>query len=141
VEAAIARFGDSLARHSLLVEVPRTEICVSVDPSQITEALGHGLENAARYSPPGSEIRVSVAGTNGRAYLRVADHGSGIPAAERERVLERFVRLPAAASIPGMGLGLSIARSLVEMNGGTLRLNDAPGGGTLFEVELPAEAA
>ena len=141
VEAAIARFGDALAGHSLYVDVPPAEIRVSVDPSQITEALGHGLENAARYSPAGSEIRVSAAGVDGRAYLRVADHGSGIPSAEREHVLERFVRLPSSAPIPGTGLGLSIARSLVEMNGGKLRLSEADGGGTLFEIELPREAA
>ena len=141
VEAAIARFGDSLAGHSLYVDVPSADIRVSVDPSQLTEALGHGLENAARYSPPGSEIRVSAAGTDGHAYLRVADRGAGIPAADRERVLDRFVRLPTAASVPGTGLGLSIARSLVEMNGGKLRLSEAPGGGTLFEIDLPREAA
>jgi two-component system sensor histidine kinase KdpD len=141
VEAAIARFGDSLAGHSLFVDVPPSEIRVSVDPSQITEALGHGLENAARYSPPGSEIRVSASATDARAYLRVTDRGSGIPAADRERVLERFVRLPSAASVPGTGLGLSIARSLVQMNGGTLSLSESSGGGTLFEIELPREAA
>jgi two-component system sensor histidine kinase KdpD len=141
VEAAIARFGDSLAAHSLYVDVPSAEVRVSVDPSQITEALGHGLENAARYSPAGSEIRVSAEGVDGRAFLRVADRGSGIPAADRERVMERFVRLPSASTVPGTGLGLSIARSLVEMNGGRLRLSETVGGGTLFEIELPREAA
>jgi two-component system, OmpR family, sensor histidine kinase MprB len=56
-------------------------------------------------------------------------------------VLERFVRLPEAAAIPGTGLGLSIATSLVTMNGGTLRLAEAPGGGTLFEIDLPKASA
>src|SRR5262249_18047235 len=141
IEAAIARFGDSLADHSLYVDVPNPEIRVSVDPSQITEALGHGLENAARYSPPGTEIRVSAALGDGHAYLRVADQGSGVPAADRERVLERFVRLPSAESVPGTGLGLSIARSLVELNGGKLRLAESESGGTLFEIELPGNQA
>jgi two-component system sensor histidine kinase KdpD len=107
----------------------------------LTEALGHGLENAARYSPAGSEIRVSAAADGGSVFLRVADKGSGIPPAERERVLERFVRLPAASGVPGTGLGLSIARSLVEMNGGRVRLSGAEKGGTLFEIELPRAAA
>jgi signal transduction histidine kinase len=137
VEAAIARFGDSLAGHSLFVDVPQAEIRVEVDPSQLTEAVGHGLENAARYSPAGSEIRVAASSEDSRAYLRVADRGFGIPPSERERVLERFVRLPEAAAVPGTGLGLSIARSLVEMNGGVLRLSEARGGGTIFEIELP----
>lgn len=141
VEAALARFGDSLAAHSLYVDVPPAEIPVEVDPSQMTEALGHGLENAARYSPAGSEIRVSAAADGQSVFLRVADRGHGIPPADRERVLERFVRLPEAASTPGTGLGLSIAASLVALNGGTLRLSEAPGGGTLFEIELPKAAA
>jgi signal transduction histidine kinase len=69
--------------------------------------------------------------------LRVADHGPGIPPGDRERALDRFVRLPGSSGVPGTGLGLSIAKSLVEMNGGALRLADAPGGGTLFEIDLP----
>jgi len=141
VEAALARFGDSLAHHSLFVDVPAREIRVEVDPSQLTEALGHGLENAARYAPAGSDIRVSASEAAGRAFLRVADHGPGIPEAERDHVLDRFVRLPSAGEVPGTGLGLSIARSLVEMNGGSLRLAEAPGGGTLFEIDLPEAAA
>jgi len=141
VEAALARFGDALVRHSLFVDVPSRETRVEVDPSQLTEALGHGLENAARYAPDGSEIRVSVSEEGDRAYLRVADRGPGIPAKDRERVLDRFVRLPQASPVPGTGLGLSIARSLVEMNAGSLRLGEAPGGGTLFEIGLPKAAA
>ncbi len=137
VEASLARFGDSLSKHALYVDVPPSGIQVEVDPAQLTEALGHGLENAARYSPVGSEIRVSAAVQDARAYLRIADRGGGIPAGERERVLERFVRLPSSSSVPGTGLGLSIARSLVEMNGGRLRLGESPGGGTLFEIDLP----
>jgi two-component system sensor histidine kinase KdpD len=137
VEAAIARFGDALTEHSLSVELPRCEIRVEVDPSQLTEALGHGLENAARYSPAGTLIRVSASVDGGFAFIRISDQGAGIPPSERERVLDRFVRLPSASGVPGTGLGLSIARSLVEMNGGRVRLAGASGGGTVFEVELP----
>jgi two-component system, OmpR family, sensor histidine kinase KdpD len=137
VEAAVSRFGDGLARHSLFVDSAPADLTVEVDPGQLTEALGHGLENAARYSPAGTEIRVSVGGDSKLAFLRVSDHGDGVPTADRDRVFERFVRLPSAADVPGTGLGLNIARSLVEMNGGTLRLSDAPGGGTLFEIQLP----
>ena len=140
VEAAIARFGDVLSAHALFIDVP-SELRVDVDPSQLTEALGHGLENAARYSPAESEIRVSASEENRTILLRVADQGSGIPKADRERVLDRFVRLPDAASVPGTGLGLSIAKSLIEMNGGALRLAEASGGGTLFEIMLPKAAA
>ena len=137
IEAALARFSDVLSDNALAVDVPDEDLRVQVDPSQITEALGHGLENAARYSPPGSDIAVSAAASNGAIVLRVADRGPGIPASERERVIERFVRLPSAALVSGTGLGLSIARSLVEINGGRLRLRESSAGGTLFEIELP----
>jgi two-component system sensor histidine kinase KdpD len=137
VEAAVARFGDALAAHSLFIDVPPSDNRVEVDPSQLTEALGHGLENAARYSPAGTEIRVSVSEEGKSAFLRVIDRGKGVPPSDRERVLDRFVRLPAAAGIPGTGLGLAIARSLVEMNGGKVRLMGAPEEGTVFEIELP----
>jgi signal transduction histidine kinase len=135
VEAALSRFGDALERHTLAVDPP-PKAAVDVDPAQLTEALGHGLENAASYSPPGTPIHVSVEAGATSVVLRVSDRGAGVPAGERDRVFERFVRLPEAATVPGTGLGLSIARSLVEMNGGRLRLGEARGGGTVFEIEL-----
>jgi len=140
VEAALARFGDALAQHSLFLEPPPTDLAVEVDPSQLTEALGHGLENAARYSPAGSTIRVSVAEDGKNVLFHVSDEGGGVPASERDRVFERFVRLPGSERVPGSGLGLAIARSLVELNGGRLRLGDAPSGGALFEIAIPRAA-
>lgn len=141
VEAALARFGDALAQHALFVEPPASDLAVEVDPAQLTEALGHGLENAARYSPRGSTIRVSVAEGSKDVLFRVSDEGSGVPPSERDRVFERFVRLPVSEQVPGSGLGLAIARSLVELNGGRLRLTDAPSGGALFEIAIPRAVA
>ncbi len=137
VEAALSRFGDALAAHALYIDPPPPDAAVDVDPAQLTEALGHGLENAARYSPPGSTIRVSIEADAKDVFLRVADRGAGVPAGDRERVFERFVRLGDGRSAPGSGLGLFIAKSLVALNGGRLRLADAEGGGTLFEIALP----
>ncbi len=137
VEAAVARFGDALAAHTLFLEPPPPDLAVQVDPSQLTEALGHGLENAARYSPAGSTIHVSVVADDAEALFRVADQGKGVPAKERDRVFERFVRLDDARDVPGSGLGLFIARSLVALNGGRLRLIEAQGGGTVFEIAIP----
>ncbi|HKD12678.1 MAG TPA: DUF4118 domain-containing protein [Thermoanaerobaculia bacterium] len=139
VEAALSRFGDALAGHSLFVDAAPSDLWVRVDPTQLTEALGHGLENAARYSPSGSRIHVSAGAESGQVWIRVEDQGSGVPEKERERVFERFVRLPSAAEVPGTGLGLSIARSLVEMNGGSVALRPAPSGGAVFEIRLSRE--
>jgi two-component system sensor histidine kinase KdpD len=137
VEAAVARFGDVLASHSLFLDASPGEIPVDVDPAQVTEALGHGLENAARYSPAGSEVRVSVREEAGQVRFEVADHGTGVPEPERERVFERFVRLPGTAGISGTGLGLFIAKRLVEMNGGRVQLSGTETGGARFEIFLP----
>jgi two-component system, OmpR family, sensor histidine kinase KdpD len=141
VEAAVARFGDALADHTLFLEPPPPDLTVEVDPAQLTEALGHGLENAARYSPAGSTIRVSAESRNDEVYLRVSDQGRGIPPGDRDRVFDRFVRLEDAREVPGSGLGLFIAKSLVALNGGRLRLGESEGGGTLFEIALPRGAA
>ncbi len=140
VEAAVARFGEALAGHSLYIDPPAPDLAVEVDPAQMTEALGHGLENAARYSPAASPIRVSVGSDAAHVFFRVADQGKGVPAAERDRVFERFVRLGEPGRLGGSGLGLSIARSLVELNGGSLRLGEAESGGALFEIALPRAA-
>lgn len=136
VEASISRFGETLRSHGLSLDVP-AEVRIDVDPVQVAEALGHGLENAARYSPAGSEIRVSVEEAKDSVVLRVADFGKGIPLPDRDRVLERFVRLPNSAGVPGSGLGLAIARSLVELNGGHIRIGGTPEGGALFEMTFP----
>lgn len=141
VEAAVARFGEALSAHSLYLDPPAPDLAVEVDPAQMTEALGHGLENAARYSPPGSTIRVSVASDPTHVFFRVADQGKGVPVGDRGRVFDRFVRLGDSGQLGGSGLGLSIARSLVELNGGALRLAEAESGGALFEIALPRAAA
>jgi signal transduction histidine kinase len=82
----------------------------------------------------------AVMGTDGRVLLRVTDDGPGIPAAQRDRVFERFARLDDARSrdAGGSGLGLPIARELVSRSGGEIALADAPGGGLRAEVRLPA---
>ncbi|MGH9440855.1 MAG: sensor histidine kinase [Thermoanaerobaculia bacterium] len=136
-EAALARFGSSLGGHNLYVDISSPACRVRVDPAQITEALGLGLENASRYSPGGSGIRLAGAERESEAILSVEDEGPGIAPAERERALSKFVRLSGSEGTPGMGLGLYLARNLVELNGGTLALSVAAGGGTRFEIRLP----
>ena len=140
-EAAVARFGPALERHALVVDVACAEAAVSIDPAQITEAIGMGLENAGRHSAPGGEVRFSVFRDGPDAVFRVSDAGPGIAAAERAHAMEKFVRLGDAEERPGSGLGLYIARSLTEQNGGRLALGDSGAGGTAFEIRLAVEDA
>lgn len=138
-EAAVARFGGALDRQSLVVDVSAADTIVSVDPAQITEAVGMGLENAGRYSPAGSEVRFSVFREGPDAVFRVSDAGPGIPPSERDRATEKFVRLGDRTGTAGSGLGLYIAKTLTEQNGGRLSLGASPAGGTTFEIRLAAE--
>jgi two-component system sensor histidine kinase KdpD len=139
-EAAVARIGDLVGEHAFYLDVPTEDVIVEADPAQITEALCLGLENAARYSPPRSEIRLLLRSKDGDVIFRVEDHGPGIPEKERERVMEKFVRLPATAGISGTGLGLYIARNLVVLNGGRIELGASAAGGTRFDIVLPRAA-
>ena len=90
----------------------------------LTQAVGNLLDNAVKYTPPGGEISLAVAPTDHGARLSVGDTGPGIPAPQRERVLERFVRLDSARSLPGNGLGLSLVRAVVGLHGACLVLSD-----------------
>jgi two-component system OmpR family sensor kinase len=95
------------------------------------------LDNALRYAPGGSAIEIEAAAArDGMVRVTVADHGPGIPANERTRVFERFHRSPGASG-SGAGLGLAIARTIVEAAGGRISVADTPGGGATFVVELP----
>ncbi|MDD5389548.1 MAG: ATP-binding protein [Gallionellaceae bacterium] len=100
--------------------------------------LGNLLDNAVRYTPNGGRVDVELREQDGMARLSVSDNGPGIPAAERGRVFERFQRL-AGADIPGSGLGLAIVKQVVDLHGGKITLDDAPGGGLKVTVLLPLQ--
>lgn len=103
--------------------LPPTEVNGDVD--LISQALANLIENASRHTPPGSSIRVTLGKSPGFVGLAVEDEGPGIPEADRERVLEPFVRLDGSRSTPGAGLGLSIVNSIARLHGARLSLEDA----------------
>lgn len=101
--------------------------------------LANLLENAHKYAPAGTPIELSVARAGDALRFTVADRGPGVPERERERVFEPFYRIAGGApDVGGVGLGLSIARGLAEAQGGALRYEPRPGGGSLFVFDLPA---
>ncbi|MEW2358919.1 HAMP domain-containing sensor histidine kinase [Spirillospora sp. NPDC029432] len=109
---------------------------VTGDPASLERAVVNLLDNAVKFSPPGGAVRVRLAG----GELTVRDHGPGIPGEDLPHVFERFWRSPSARSLPGSGLGLSIVARVVTEAGGEVRLDPAPGGGTLARVRLPGGA-
>ncbi|MGW8061436.1 sensor histidine kinase [Streptomyces ziwulingensis] len=112
-------------------------VAVAGSRGQLGRVLANLLDNAARHAR--SAVEVSVRRDGDRAVVAVADDGEGVPAADRERIFERFVRLDTARSRDdgGAGLGLAIARDVAVRHGGTLTVHDAPAGGALFELRLP----
>jgi signal transduction histidine kinase len=113
------------------------------DEEALTAALVNLLDNAAKYSEPGKQITVRASSGAGGTLLEVADHGIGIPAAEQERIFERFYQSDRrlARTHEGCGLGLSIVQSVVRLHGGTIAVKSVPGRGSTFTVWLPLEGA
>jgi signal transduction histidine kinase len=106
----------------------REPVQVFADPGDLAHVVDNLIENALKYSPPGTHITIATALSDGRAILVVADDGPGIPAEERTRVFERFYRgSTGRQGGPGTGLGLAIVAELVERWGGEVRLLDGPG--------------
>jgi len=112
------------------------------DFSQTLRALVNLIENAAKFSPDGAPIEVSAAREDSWLVFTVADRGSGVPASDRERIFEPFYRRAGSEpDVSGAGLGLSIARGVVQAQGGDVRVVDRPGGGSVFSIRLPAIAS
>ena len=137
--------------HQVVADVrttnPEREITLEVD-SAATLALGDErrtwqilsnlLSNAVKFSPPPTAVEVAVWREEGTIVVAVTDHGVGIPEEEQAAVFERFTRLPGAKGTPGSGIGLFIARSLAEAQGGRIVVDSAPGLGSTFRLSVPA---
>jgi signal transduction histidine kinase len=115
-------------------------VSAPVDRARLSEAIGHLIDNAAKFSPPGAPISVSVRAERGEALIEIADGGPGIPPERREAVFERYSmwRPPGYEDTPGAGLGLFIARAHVLAHGGRLEIEGLPAGGTMLRVRVPA---
>ena len=136
----VARPQIEAARHSLHVEPPPPGTLVDADPARIVQVVANLLSNAAKYTPDAGRIAVSARVADGRVRIAVADNGIGIPPEDHERVFQMFTQLSHAKdrSQGGLGIGLALARSLVELHGGAIRVDSAGyGQGSRFEVGLP----
>lgn len=111
---------------------------VEGDGDRLIQIFTNLVSNAVRFSPAGAAVEIAVTTTERQARVTVRDHGPGIPATFADRIFGRFQQGPAPdGQRGGSGLGLSIARALVELHGGTIGFEPAEGGGTVFWVTLP----
>jgi len=139
VGSALARLEDLLDRRPVAVELP--EQWVPMDPVLMEQALVNVLENAVKFSPPGSAIGIRGWVESGLFHLEVADRGPGIPPEERGRVFEKLYRGAGANGIPGAGLGLAVCRGVLEAHGGAIEALEAAGGGARIVMTLPLDGA
>jgi signal transduction histidine kinase len=123
-------------RQRLVVE--ESPAVVRADPRLLRLAVTNLLDNAIRYAPAGSTIRIVVFSEGGRASLAVVDEGPGIAEEHRPHVFERFYRIDPSRTEGGAGLGLAIARWAVEAHGGAIELDSEVGRGSTFRIVLPA---
>jgi signal transduction histidine kinase len=112
---------------------------IRADREALSRALWNLLENARKYSPPGTPIRIFAAHRNDSVLVSIEDEGAGIPSEERERIFHKFVRGADAkrAGIRGVGIGLALVKRIVEAHGGLVQLESTPGRGSKFTVVLP----
>ena len=125
---------------TLSYTAPEGPVSVECDEEKVRQVLVNLVDNAIKYSPDGGEIEVALERFDGVVRFEVRDRGLGIPASQRDRVFDKFIRLDPnlRRGIGGTGLGLYICRELVRRMGGRIWVDGRAGGGTVFYLELPA---
>jgi two-component system sensor histidine kinase KdpD len=124
------------ARH-VQVLLPEDLPLVQIDAVLIERILVNLLENAGKYTPPDTPIRIGAAATSDTIELWIDDHGPGLPRGHEEAIFSKFERGKKESAIPGVGLGLAISRAIAQAHGGTVFGVTRPDGGARFTLRLP----
>ena len=135
VGGALTRMEGVLGAWGVELDVA-SDLVLPVDPVLFEQVLINLIDNAVKHGAPPLELRARRAGS--RAIIEVRDHGGGVPAELGATLFDKFVR---ASTAPGAGLGLAVVRAIVEAHGGRVAVENAPGGGARFRVELAQAAA
>jgi two-component system, OmpR family, sensor histidine kinase KdpD len=136
VGAALGRLAKSLGRRRVTVSIPPDLPLVKIDDVLIEQVFVNLLDNAVKYTPPDSAIRIIVTATDQSVTAEIADHGPGLPKGQEARVFEKFYRA-ASQGLRGAGLGLAICRGVVMAHGGRIWAHNLPEGGVAFLFTLP----
>jgi len=142
IDGALEDLHQVTQEHPVEVRLPEQLPAVLMDVELIKKVLSHLLENAAKYSPPGSPIFISCEVTNGRLITNVADRGAGIDDLERSLIFDKFYRGQGQRHrIQGTGMGLAIVKAIVEAHGGRIGVTSQLGQGSVFSFGLPTQTS
>jgi signal transduction histidine kinase len=124
---------------TLAAQLPDEPVLLEADPSQLERVLTNLIGNALKFTPPGGRVAVEVTARPERVELRISDTGVGIPADELPHIFDRFFRTSRSQSMDrtSTGLGLTIAKSIVERHRGSIWAESTPGAGSTFFIDLP----
>ncbi|HWY51854.1 MAG TPA: heavy metal sensor histidine kinase [Chthoniobacterales bacterium] len=137
----IASFYQTVAEDRHVTITPDGEGQIFADPALFNRALSNLIDNALRFTTDGGNIRISIGSRDGRTDVSVRDTGSGIPPEHLPRVFDRFYRGDASRSSAGTGLGLALVKSIVDLHGGSARIESELGRGTTVTLTFPNKAA
>jgi two-component system, OmpR family, sensor histidine kinase KdpD len=126
-----------LAKHAIRVELPADLPLLEFDAVLMERVFCNLLENAAKYTPEGSQIEIAARQQGDRVEISVADNGPGLPVGKEEALFEKFARGQAESAVSGVGLGLAIVRAIVEAHKGSVRAENRAEGGARFVISLP----
>lgn len=125
-------------RHNITFHAPSQPIPAECDLTRITQVLNNIINNAIKYSPNGGEVKVNLEIKNHEALIHITDEGIGISREDLEKVFEPFRRTQMTkATIPGVGLGLSVSKHIIERHNGKIEIESNPGVGSTFTIRLP----
>jgi two-component system sensor histidine kinase KdpD len=138
VGSALKAMSAHLTQHRVAVRLPEDLPLLEFDTVLIERVLANLLDNAAKYTPPGSAIEIGAApGERDAIDIWVEDNGPGLPPGREEEIFMKFERGQKETATPGVGLGLTICRAIVEAHGGAIHAENRPGGGARFVFSLP----
>jgi two-component system, OmpR family, sensor histidine kinase KdpD len=137
IGAALAHFGARLKGRTVTTTIPPDLPLVPLDPVLIERVVANLVDNALKYTPPGSPIEISAGREGDGIVVEIVDRGPGLPSGDEGKVFDKFYR--GIRSVTGSGLGLAICRGLVEAHGGRIDAVNRPGGGAIFRFTLPVK--
>jgi len=140
IGAALARCKLQLAGHRLSIDIPSDTPMVEVDGVLLEKLLVNLLENAAKYTPPGSQVHISVTHSSRAIDVSIEDDGPGLPVGLELQLFEKFARAQTEGPVPGSGLGLSICRAIAQLHDMTLTAGNRPERGARFQLSIPYRA-